>query len=581
MKPIITFEEDKLPARRKFNGILSSVIIFSMVIRGFFAWTLELGNDEVYYWTYALYPDLSHFDHPPMVGFLIQLFSFNLYFDHEFFIRLGSVILGGANSWIIFLIGEKVKDKLTGLFAVILFNTSIYCFVIAGIFILPDTPQLFFWLISLNLLITALPNREATKRSRNILFYASIPIGLAMLSKYTSVFLWLGAGFYILFFNRRWFRTGELYMAVLLSFIIFSPVILWNVENNFVSFNFQSERVGFFNSGLRPDYFFTELFGQILYNNPINFVIIILALVALKRNRININREHVRILMLTSLPLIFLFLFFALFRRTLPHWTGPAYLSLIIVAAAWLAEKAMQRERANIFPVLIKVSMGLLMAGLAIGLFQIKWGIFTTPKPGNPQELGKNDLTLDMFGWRQFSDKFHELTDRDFYSKRMPATAPILSNRWFPAAHLDFYVAHPRGLSLLAIGNLDQIHKYAWINRERPELQLESAAYFITSSRDFHDPELIFGKYFLIIEEPEIIRIFKREKHVENFFVYRLRLCNRLPADVLEEFGISKPIKTDLFNLDEEADSTLNTHEDSLIIFFEKPKDSLNENPGF
>lgn len=24
-----------------------------------------LGNDEVYYINYALYPDLSHFDHPP------------------------------------------------------------------------------------------------------------------------------------------------------------------------------------------------------------------------------------------------------------------------------------------------------------------------------------------------------------------------------------------------------------------------------------------------------------------------------------------------------------------------------------
>ena len=27
---------------------------------------LELGNDEVYYLTYAYLPDLSHFDHPPI-----------------------------------------------------------------------------------------------------------------------------------------------------------------------------------------------------------------------------------------------------------------------------------------------------------------------------------------------------------------------------------------------------------------------------------------------------------------------------------------------------------------------------------
>ena len=40
---------------------------------------LELGNDEVYYYTYALQPDWSHFDHPPMVGWLIRLSTINLH----------------------------------------------------------------------------------------------------------------------------------------------------------------------------------------------------------------------------------------------------------------------------------------------------------------------------------------------------------------------------------------------------------------------------------------------------------------------------------------------------------------------
>ena len=350
MKPIIAFDEDKLPANRKFNGLVLLIVVLSVIVRGFFAWTLELGNDEVYYWTYALYPALSHFDHPPMVGFVIQAFTFDLYFDSEFFIRLGAVILGGANTWLIYLIGKVVKDKLTGLFAAMLYNASVYCFVIAGIFILPDTPQLFFWLLSLYMIIVALPDKETTKASRNIIFYAGIPLGLAMLSKYTSVFLWMGVGLYIIFFNRKWLKTAELYISVLISLVIFSPVILWNIENNFISFSFQSARVGIFGSGLRPDYFATEFFGQVFYNNPFNFVLIIMALVALKTKKFSLPDDYTRILLLTSLPLIFVFLFFALFNRTLPHWTGPAYLSLIIIAAAWLSEKAMKPEKAILFP---------------------------------------------------------------------------------------------------------------------------------------------------------------------------------------------------------------------------------------
>ena len=79
---------------KRINRILFYLIGISLIVRAFLAGLLELGNDEVYYWTYALYPDLSHFDHPPMVGFIIQIFSLNLLFEHEFFLRLGSIIFG-------------------------------------------------------------------------------------------------------------------------------------------------------------------------------------------------------------------------------------------------------------------------------------------------------------------------------------------------------------------------------------------------------------------------------------------------------------------------------------------------------
>ncbi len=538
MKQSVFFPEDKLPNYKKINGIMALVIFLSVIIRGFFAWTLELGNDEVYYWTYALFPDLSHFDHPPMVGFVIQAFSWDLHFNSEFFIRLGSVVLGGFNTWIIYQIGKKVDNKLTGFFAALLYNASVYCFVIAGIFILPDTPQLFFWLISLYLLLISLPDKELSKKSRYILFFTGIIIGLAMLSKYTSVFLWFGAGLYIILFNRRWLKTTELYLSILLSLLVFVPVLLWNIENKFISFTFQSERVSFFGSGISPYYFFTELFGQILYNNPVNFVIIILSLLALSKKKFSIDKQYLRILLLSSFPLIILFLFFAIFRRTLPHWTGPAYIGLIIIAAAWLSDKSLRKKKIDILPKPIMISIVVLMFFLVVGLFQIKLGIFTKSKEENPRELGKNDITLDIFGWRQFAYKFSQSIDRDFYNRNMPADAAIISHRWFPAAHLDYYLAIPKDYKLIAVGSLERIHKYAWINRKRPGLNPGSDAYFITSSRDFQEPAPLYSQYFETIEKPEIIRIYKRKKLVENFFVFRMRNLQKKLPDVLEEFGI-------------------------------------------
>jgi hypothetical protein len=531
------FAEDKLPNKRILNAILISIILASVVVRGFFAWTLELGNDEVYYWTYALFPDLSHFDHPPMVGFTIQAFSWNLTFDSELFIRMGSVILGGANTWLIFLLARHAGGFLAGLFAAMLYNTSVYCFVIAGIFILPDTPQLFFWLISLNILLRILPGRPISGKRAMAMFFVSVPIGLAMLSKYTSVFLWVGAGLYILLYNRAWLRKSELYLSVLMTLLIFSPVIFWNIDHKFISFTFQSERIGFFGTGLRPDYFLTELFGQVFYNNPVNYILIILALVALFRNKFRINREHKRVLLATSFPLILLFLFFALFRQTLPHWTAPGYISLMVIAATYLAARVMKPDKAVLFPRPVVGAASLLMIVLVLGLLQIKLGLIPTGHTDDPKKLGSKDLTLDMYGWTQFGHKFSQLAHQDFYSKKMTADAPVISHKWFPAAHLDYYVARPHGFRLLAIGDLNAIHKYAWINRERAPIRPGSDAYFITNSRNYKDPDYLL-RHFELVDEPEIIRIYKQDKHVENFFVYRLRNCFDPPPDVLEEYDI-------------------------------------------
>ncbi|RLD80301.1 MAG: hypothetical protein DRJ15_07405, partial [Bacteroidetes bacterium] len=226
---------------RQVRTAMLILVLLSLIIRAFLAAFLEFGNDEVYYWTYALYPDLSHFDHPPMVGFLMQLTSLNLLFDSEFFIRLGAVLLGTFNTWLVFLIGKYIWDELTGFYAALLYTASIYAFIIAGTFILPDAPQLTFWLLSVYFLLRSVVG-PVNKIAKRYLLLAGLMIGFALLSKYTSVFLLVGAFLYLLIHNRAWFRTKELYLSALLAMLFFVPVLLWNFSNDFISFTFQSER---------------------------------------------------------------------------------------------------------------------------------------------------------------------------------------------------------------------------------------------------------------------------------------------------------------------------------------------------
>ncbi|NTW23936.1 MAG: glycosyltransferase family 39 protein, partial [Lentimicrobium sp.] len=256
------------------------LLAISTVSRLMIAAYTELGNDEVYYVNYALFPDLSHFDHPPMIGWFIQIFSLNLRFESELFIRLGAVITGTLNTLLIFLIGKQVKDELTGWYAALLYTASLYCFVIAGIFAMPDAPQTLFWLITLLILLKAFKYGPESTNGRKLILIAGISAGLALLSRYTSVFLFSGAGLYILFFDRRWLLKWQVYASVVIALLLFLPVILWNIHYDFVSFSFHSDRVEVVKKVIRPDLFGIELGGQAFYNNPVTFLLIIFGLLA-------------------------------------------------------------------------------------------------------------------------------------------------------------------------------------------------------------------------------------------------------------------------------------------------------------
>jgi len=522
-----------MPGKSKNIKILFWLILISTLVRGIIAAFIELGNDEVYYVNFALYLDWSHFDHPPMVGYIIQLFSLNLLFENEIFIRLGSIILGSINTYIIFLIGKKIKNETTGLYAAFLFTASIYCFVIVGIFILPDTPQVFFWLLSLYLLLSSLPSKQYIKAEKRNLILAGITIGFAMLSKYTSVFLWAGAGVYILLYNFNWLKKKEVYISVILSFLIFLPVLIWNYNNDFISFTFHGERVIASESIIRLDYFFAELGGQIFYNNPVNFIVILITLFSIGFGKKFLSRDYKRLLLSTSLPLIILFLVFSLFRRTLPHWTAPAYLSLILLAAAYLENKCSLKKR--LIPNFIKTSIGFLILLILLGFLQINYGLLFQSHQKNLKKIGKNDVTLDMYGWSQLGEKFKILYQNDLNKNNIKNDAIIVSHRWFPAANLDYYVARPLDIKLLAIGKLERIHRYAWINNYRGGFKKGMDAYFLTSSRDYQDPNFLYKNYFQEIEKPDTIQILRNGKTVKNVFVFRMKNLKKLPEVLIQE----------------------------------------------
>lgn len=494
------------------------LLIISAVIRALLAAGFSLGNDEAYYYTYALYPALSHFDHPPMVGWVIQLFSLNLHFSSEFFIRLAAVVAGTINTWLMYCIGRQLRDEHTGWYAALLYTASVYGFIIVGVFILPDSPQSVFWLAAILFLLQAF-NGEIDSVAKRKFLLASVMIGFAFLSKYTTAYLWLGMFIYILIFNRKWLRTFEFYLAHLIMAVMFLPVLIWNAQNHFVSFLFHSGRVEPVSAAFTPDYFLTEILGEALYTNPVTLILIVMAVYAFFNSKLKNEKKEISLLVWSSIPLIITFLLVSISRRTLPHWNGAGYLTLLPLTALWLRNCTNDE-----FPAAIKYSLAFVILLVALSVTQVLTGFIPLEKISKSSDgKGSADYSLEVYGWNQLRDKFIPLADKYEQQGLMPANSPIVSYRWFPAANYSYYLARGTHRFVMAAGDTAAIHKYAWINQIHGGFKLNSDAWYITSSRDFRSPRSLPGLYYESISPPDTISILRMGTDVYDFYVYRVK----------------------------------------------------------
>jgi len=505
----------------KENQQLTLIIALATLARCIIAMSIGLGNDEVYYLTYAQHLQWNYFDHPPMVALLIRLTTFNLYLTNEFFVRLGSIIFGAINTYLIYRICERIKNKKAGLIASLLYSGSLYSSIIAGIFILPDSPQLFFWLISIRFLIQIVSETAEPKKLNKHLILFGLFSGLCIMSKIHGIFLWGGFGLYILCYQRALLKNGYLYLAVLITLLIISPILIWNIENHFITYTFHSQRVTI-NRGINVSGFFREFFGGLFYNNPINYFLTICTLLAIWKNKTDISTAVKRLLLLISLPLILLLLSISFFRDTLPHWSGPAFVTLLILTSCYISDEIQSTKNTNpIWKRSVNSSCILISVIAVAGILTINFYPGTIGKK-DEISLGKKDFTLDMYDWNFFKTEFEKVRDKDIQSG-ITKTTFILNNKWFPGAHIDNYIAQPLGLNFIALGKLEDIHTYNWLNTYRKQLKIGDDAYFVTVSNSFSDPKELYKKSFKKINPPIIIKQFRNKKPVRNMMVYLLQ----------------------------------------------------------
>jgi len=318
-----------------------------------------LTYNESYVVVMARHFSLSYVDHPPLTMWLVSIIRWLTGSEAGVIVRLPSMLLFCGTTWLIYRIGETLFNSEAGVYGTLALNLSPLFFLFIGEFAVTDGPMLFFVVLSNYLLLQALFNPS----NKMWLYWlgAGFFAGVAMLAKYNAVFVPFGAGLFLLTqpAYRRWLWHPAPYLALFICAIVFSPVIIWNVQHDWISLTFQGHRA-LPEGGLKIDRLLAYVGLTALYTLPWIWLALIAVLIS---GLLNGPKDVPRwfLCCLSIGPIVF----FTLVRFAANpddkgyHWAAPGLIMLFPLLGAtiqsWMPRHAAQIRRSAIASALILI----------------------------------------------------------------------------------------------------------------------------------------------------------------------------------------------------------------------------------
>ncbi|MCQ2375945.1 MAG: glycosyltransferase family 39 protein [Salinivirgaceae bacterium] len=210
------------------------VLLFNLLRFAFLPF-LGLTPQEAYFTFCSEHPSMSYFDFPPLTSYLVMIFT-ALMGKNILALKIGAFVVMALAQVAFFIFSSKVLRGRQRYTAWILFSSSLMVATISCV-TCPDVLLILFWIVSISALYGAI---FEGKKAQWIV--AGICLGLAFDSKYPAVMLLVGLVLFLVFSAkyRRHLATPWPYMALMIAVILAEPVLIWNIEHDFVSFSLAS-----------------------------------------------------------------------------------------------------------------------------------------------------------------------------------------------------------------------------------------------------------------------------------------------------------------------------------------------------
>jgi len=376
---------------KAFLILLAGTTLFRL----FYIQWIELAPDEAYYWTWAKQLQWGYYDHPPMVGFLIWLFTM-IGGQGEFGVRWGWVLIGSLTAFFIYRLGtEMFKSPRAGFYSALLLNISLLGST-GAIIATPDGPQGLFWALGIYFIFKAMATQKG-----DWWYGVGLALGLGLISKYTMILLVPCVFLFLLSTaeERKWLRRREPYLALLLALLLFFPVIFWNAQHDWISFRMQlyhgleiKEIAGLTTFG----YFWA---GQAGVVTPLLFLALIWVMIRCGIKGFLRQNSSFLLLFWTSVPVLSFFAYTSLRAKVEANWPALAYFTAVIALVGFVNEEG---------PGWGKIKKGFAWLTVLSAIL-ITLTIHIQPIHALIPIPAQKDLTSQLWGWRVLGEKLKEV----------------------------------------------------------------------------------------------------------------------------------------------------------------------------
>ena len=427
-----------------------------VVVRLIAAAVTPITFDEAYYWMWSKHLAGGYYDHPPMVAVVIRLGTL-IAGDSEFGVRVVSILLGLPMSYAVYRAAEILFGSVrVAATAALLLNVTLMA-AVGTLIVTPDAPLL----VASSFVLLFCAKVLETGRGAWWLGVGAA-VGAALLSKYTAMFFGAAILIWLLAVPnmRHWLASPWPYLGGLVAFAIFSPVILWNADHQWVSFIKQLGRAKV--EDFRPVYIAELVPTQFAFATPLVFILGVMGLYALARRKAGEAASRVLIEVMVWVIVAYFF-WHGLHARVEANWFAPIYPAFVVAAAAaaHLVAWRPREQRTAAFCLRWALPAGIVMFVALIVQANTGW-LSGYRRDATVRSVG--------VGWRPLAAEIEA-------ARRRAGASCVLAMDYGTTAWLSFYL--PPGTCVL-----QPIQRIRWVNFPEPDAtQLAGTQLFVDEAQ--------------------------------------------------------------------------------------------------